>query len=307
MLETTHVGESQPQVKDYDFRRQDELPPADIEDFSAIQRTFCERFAAELSGYLRREFSIKLGDVRQLSWNSYARGLTDPSCFLLLRSRAIGSYGVLELGPSFVFSILEFLLGGTTDSPAGVARELTAIEKKLLRGVFNAAQARLREAWSANGPDFEMESVISSPAAATGIPAGEPMVVTEFLVTVDGISGHMCLAVPATFVRQHRPDPDTMAVSVPNSCPPEGSGTILKLIQKGAVRADTRLSGATIRVRDLVALERDDVLNLGRPVSAPLTMSINGVEIYTGFIAPAHGKRSFAIQSVNREKPSPSF
>jgi flagellar motor switch protein FliM len=291
-------------VTDFDFRRIDQLPQADILDFCNVQQEFAERLATELSGYLRVEFSIKLQDVRQLTWGAYSARLTSPACLMLLRSEAMPGYGVLELGPAFVFTVLEILLGGRTDLVPDTARELTAIEKKLLAPLFRSTQQRLREAWSVEGPNFELESVIGLPSAATGLSQDDPIVLAEFTSKAGGVNGHLCLAVPARFVRQRRQNSDNTVPAVTNLRRPGETGGILARIQAGMVRAETLLTKASIRIGDLAALQPGDVLNLGYAVSAPLSMCVNGAEVYSGFIVPAGDKRAFSIHSTRVKDPN---
>jgi flagellar motor switch protein FliM len=284
-------------VIEFDFRKRDDLPPADIQDFRAVQEAFARELGDALSRYFRKEFSISLAAIQQLTWARYSERFTEPACLMLLRSQVLPGFGAIEVGQTFVFSVLETLLGGTSERGSGPSRELTSIEKKLLARFFQSIQRQLQHVWDAGGPEFVLEAVIGSPGEAIGrILAEEPLVVAEFVVKADGTEGHMCLAVPKTFVRQHRQNPDTVAAST-NTRPPWGAGPILKQLRKGTVRAETVLTKATIRMGDLRALAPGDVINLDYPISSPLAICINGAEIFSGFIVPAGGKRAFAIQS----------
>jgi len=294
-------------VTDFDFRRLDQLPTADIQEFRTVQETFAERLATELSSHLRAEFSISLQDVRQLTWGDYAGRFASPSCLLLLRAQSLAGYGAVELAPAFVFAVLEILLGGKTDRAPDTVRDLTLIEKKLLAAFFRSVQQRLQEAWSVEGPDFVLESVVSAPSSVVGISENDPIVLAEFLVKADGANSHLCLAVPARFVRRRRQNADTAAQSASNLRQPNDVDAILKRIRKGTVRAETMLTQASIRIGDLASLEAGDVLNLGYAVASPLSMCINGSEIYSGFIVPMGEKRAFSIESVIPRSSDPGL
>jgi flagellar motor switch protein FliM len=298
MTEPTIPLDTSQSVTDFDFRRLDQLPTTDIQDFRNVQEAFAERFAADLSGYLRTDFSIVLQDVRQLSWGAYAARFTSPACLMLLRAQVMAGYGAVELSPAFIFTVLEILLGGITDSAPNTSRELTKIEKKLLALFFRSLEDRLQEAWSEDGPAFVLESVVGAPGSVVGMSHDDPIVLAEFVVKAGGANGHLCLAVPARFVRRRRQNSDSTAPAVPNLRQPGDSEAILSRIRTGTVRAETRLTQASIRIGDLAALRSGDVLNLGHAVSSPLSMCVNGADVYCGFIVPVGGKRAFSIQSV---------
>ena len=220
---------------------------------------------------------------------------------MLLRSQTLPGYGALELGPGFVFAVLETLLGGKNSAHSSVSRELTAIEKKLLANFFLSAQRQLQQAWSVDGPEFLLDTVVASPMSVAGFSANDPIVLAEFGVKVDEALGHMCLAVPASFVRQRRQNVDPAVQGLSNFRQPWERGPLLKQLRKGTVRAETVLTKATIRVGDLAALEPGDILDLGYSISSPLSLCVNGTEVCSGYIVPTADKRAFSIQSMIAE------
>ncbi len=285
-------------VSDFDFHKMDRLPNADLDVFRRIQAAFAEGLATELTGYLRKEFSISLSSVRQMSWRTYTEHFNAPSCLMVLRAQATPGIGTLEVGPAFVFTILEILLGGKSDSPLDTSRELTSIEKKLLAAFFRSVQRRLHAAWSTDGPDFVLDSVVSGPARVGGVSAEDPILLAEFLVKADGVDGHMGLTVPARFVRQRRLSPDSPPHLPTSLRHPEHTNRMLKQLQPGSVRVDTKLLHTTLRIADLAALQPGDLLNLGHPISSPVSLCVNGFETYSGFIVPIGDKRGFSIESI---------
>jgi flagellar motor switch protein FliM len=58
------------------------------------------------------------------------------------------------------------------------------------------------------------------------------------------------------------------------------------------------MSGASVSLRNLAALEAEDILALNQRVDRPLTLRVNGVEKYEGRIIPLQGRRGFAVNGL---------
>lgn len=289
-----------PAVSEFDFRRQDVAGGTDLGEFLAGQAAFAKNLSSELSEYLGTPFKIELQKIRQLSWQDFQKELESPTCLLVLDLKPLVGYGVLELGSQFVLSVLEILLGATPEGRAQNQREPTAIEKKLLDGMFKLVVKRLSESWSSDRAKPSLDSVVYQAAAANQISAQEAMAIAELQVDIEGRSGVIRSAFPVGLVKPARQTSGTEPVNKPIPRSIHDERRLLERISPGKVRAQISLSSATMKLSDLAGLEPGDVLDLRYPVDAPLTLSVNGVEKFEGFVVPANNKRSFAIRGVPR-------
>jgi len=76
---------------------------------------------------------------------------------------------------------------------------------------------------------------------------------------------------------------------------------ILKLIKPSMLNLDTRLSGPTLRVEDLLEIEVEDVLTFDYPVNRPLDLTVNGVLKYRGSVINTGRNRGYEVS--NSYKP----
>jgi len=287
-------------VTELDFRQMGQLPNSDLQEFRGIQEVFAQQFGAELSTHLRKEFSITLQDIRQMTWGQYCDQSSTAACLLVSSLPSQRGHAVLELGLSFVFSVLEILLGGKAGPAFEASRELTAIERRLLNRFFESALQHLREAWTTDEPAFVLDSVISHPAAGITVARQDTFILAEFLVTGAGHAGHIRLVVPARFVRSRRQETGTEDTARPVLRQAGAEGRILNRIGSGKVLVEVALRQATIKIGDLAALKPGDVLDLAHPVTSPCSMLVNAVEAYSGGVVPVGRRRAFAIHGTGK-------
>ena len=73
---------------------------------------------------------------------------------------------------------------------------------------------------------------------------------------------------------------------------------ILKLIKPSMLNLDTRLSGPTLRVEDLLDIEVDDVLTFDYPVNRALDLTVNGVLKYRGNVINTGRNRGYEVAAA---------
>ncbi|MEO8099762.1 MAG: FliM/FliN family flagellar motor switch protein [Acidobacteriota bacterium] len=276
-------------------------PCANMREFRNLQEECARRLGTGLSAYLRKPTSVMLQNVRHITWAEYCAQAKTPTCLLVTSLSPHPGIGTVELAPSLVFSALAGLLGDNEETPSAASRELTAIERRLLDRLFHLVLKYLRETWPEDGPSFALESVLSE-ISTVGIVGQEGIALVEFAVNGEGLSGFICLTVPARFARPRRQEFGADEVSGPVLRKMGDGKQILRRVQTGKVRVETVLTGTTIKISDLADLEPGDVLGLSQTVTTPLSLHINGAEAYTGFIVPAGQRRAFAIQALGKRE-----
>ncbi len=111
------------------------------------QEEFVNRLAAQLSRYLRLEFSLKLTGLEMPSYQTLAAGWTDASYFSLFKLDPVRGVSILEIPPELGLTMVDCLMGGR-GAPPDSARELSEIERALLGPVEQLILAEWCAHWS---------------------------------------------------------------------------------------------------------------------------------------------------------------
>jgi flagellar motor switch protein FliM len=283
----------------FDFRRPDRIPKSQVRAIHLLHDTFVRNLVSSLSAYLRSYLTVNLVSVEQLSYAEFLDGLPSPTCIVSLGLRPYDGNGALELNPSLVFPILEMLLGGTGKSSPAIQRDITEIEQKLLDGLFRIILQDLREAWKGvTSVEFTIEAMETEPQLLHLLAPNEAVVAVGVEVRIGDTVGMMNIAMPSIVIKMMRGKFDQQW-SVRKSRPNDAEqGRLLRILRSSAFTIEGRLSGASLTVRDMLALSEGRLLALDYPIDRPLELLINGAARFTGRVVAAGSKRGFLIEAV---------
>src|SRR5579864_7279373 len=241
-----HRRES-PAVK-FDFRRPDRIPKSQVRAIHLLHDTFVRNLVSSLSAYLRSYLTVNLVSVEQLSYAEFLDGLPSPTCIVSLGLSPYDGNGVLELGPSLVFPVLEMLLGGTGKSTNAVQRGLTEIEQKLLDGLIRIILQDLREAWKGvTEVEFTVEAVETEPQLVRVMPPNEAVVTIGVEVNIGETVGMMNIALPSIVIKMMRHKFDQQWL-VRKSRSDGEQARFLDRLREAAIALEARLEGLSISV-----------------------------------------------------------
>jgi flagellar motor switch protein FliM len=251
---------------------------------------------SSLSAYLRTYLVVNLVSVEQLSYAEFLEGLPSPTCMASLGLRPYEGNAVLEINPSLVFPILEILLGGTGKVSTSIQREVTEIEQNLMDGLLRIVLHDLREAWkTVTNIDFTIQSVDTEPQFLQVMAPNEAVVAVGIEMRIGESAGLMNIAMPSLMIKMMRQKFDQQwSVRKSESTAGEQS-RVLELIKPSRVEVDVRLPAQNIHARDLVALQRGDVLAFDMPVEHTLDVVLNGRRQFGGHVVNTGRKRAAIV------------
>ncbi len=283
----------------YDFRRPDRIAKDQLRAIHLLHENFARSLASSLSAYLRAYVAVNLISVEQLSFMEFSQCLPSPTCLVSLGMRPCEGNGVLEINPSLVFPILEMLLGGNGKYPTKINRELTEIEQSILEGLFRIMLHDLKLSWQSVTPvDFTIESHETDPQLMQILAPNEAVVAVSMEVRIGDNAGMMNIGIPSIVVKMLRHKFDQQWSLRKSESTETEQARILKLIKPSMLNLDTRLSGPTLRVEDLLDIKVDDVLTFDYPVNRPLDLTVNGVLKYRGSVINTGRNRGYEVSNT---------
>ena len=289
-------AEAAAKAEPYDFRRTDRIAKDQLRTIHTLHDNFARSLASSLSAYLRSYIVVNLISVEQLSFMEFTQSLPSPTSLISLTMRPYDGNALLELNPTLVFPILEMLLGGTGKTSAGIQREITEIEQTILDGLLRVILNDLRNAWMAvTEMEFSIESHETEPQLLQILAQNEAIVAISIEVRIGDISGLMNIGIPSILVKmlrqkfdQHRTVRRTLATDDEHS-------RVLRLIGPAKLHLDARLTGPTLGLESLLALDQGDILTFDHPVNRPVDLLVNGKLKYRGGVMVLGPKRALRI------------
>jgi flagellar motor switch protein FliM len=285
-----------PPIQPFDFRRPDRISKSQLKAICTLHEVVAKNIASSLSAYLRAYLTARLMSVEQLTYDEFRERLSSPSCLLSLSLQPYESNAVLEIDPALIFPFVEIVLGGSGKQSPQFNREATEIELKLLDSLFNIVLRDFQGAWKTVGNiEFSLDSVETDTHTLRVLGPQEAVVAIEMEIQIGEARGSMRFAIPSVIIRMMRQKFDKQSLLRKAEPNPLRRARTLRRLYPSLVRMEASLPGFDIALRDLLALEVGDVLDVQRPVRTPVIVTVNGKAKYEGRMLAADGKRAIEI------------
>lgn len=216
--------------------------------------------------------------------------------------------GYLIFPPSLLFRVLDILLATpeqTTshDSADPSQRSVTGIELYILREFFEVFARSLRAAWAPVYPAAfsQLPPRPDDDTAAASEAGDDSALVLSTSIELAGLTTDVHLILP-TFLARMAHLKSAGATGRDGSGEPAGS--IIQCLGGASLNIDAVLQGASIRIRDLLAMAPGQILTLGNSEDSSLECLVNGRRQFTGMLVPSGSQCAFRIDSLTGQTES---
>jgi len=136
------------EIKDYDENIRPMLfSKKHIREIMIIHEKFALMAMKSLSDQLRSQVTLSVASVDQLYMGEFNRCIPVPGVLALVSLEPFKGYAVIEIDPSLTSAIIN-KIGGGNKKRHEQWYALTAIQKKIIEGIFDCILENLRNAWS---------------------------------------------------------------------------------------------------------------------------------------------------------------
>jgi flagellar motor switch protein FliM len=290
-------GDRSRRVRNMDFRRPSKFNRDQLQTLEMLHDTFARLGGTYLSGALRCVADITVLGAEQVTYGEFISSLPVPALTAVVELEPLGTNAICAFDLPLVFTAIDRLLGGVGGT-AHRLRELTDIEMSLSRTLVTSLLGELSTSWSELvGVDFRLRNFEMNPQFAQIAPPTELSVLLSFQLRVHETSGVMALCLPYRSIEQVV---SKLTVSSYFQGGRTGGPTLSLDDYVGDVDIELRaeVGACDLRIDDVLALRRDDVIKLGVPVEQGVTLMAGPASLYRAF--PGAHRRSLAVQIQER-------
>ena len=269
-------------VRAYDFNRPHSISRRFEQNLENIAEQFSRIATVSFTSLLRSNVSVEFQGVQLKSFGEFREALPRPTCLAGLTLRPLTGQSVLHLDIGLCFVILKKLMGGRADSEERV-RAFTEIE----RGIFSHFIGRIVElVRNASSKLVELNPEIvtleNNPDYVSGIPVGETMAGLRFRIRLEAVEGVLELAMPLSSFGPVRDifDPEEHIELRSSNEMAQDRRQILDMIQATDSELVVRMGEVDMSLDRVLALREGDLLHLPQTVDSPLTVLIEGREVF---------------------------
>ena len=250
-------------VNTYDFRHPARVSKDQLRTLQNLHDNFSRLLSATFSTLQHTVIEVNLVSVDQITYSEFIMSLSSPSCTYTFRMEPLDGIAIIDFSQSVVFSFVDRLFGGRGTSIV-TEREITWIEKSVMNNIINRTLRDLERTWERIIPlECNVEMLETNPEFVQVVPSSETVVLISFELKSENVSGLINLCYPYVSIEpialrlggQH-------LVSSSKEVPREELLKNRKRIRVFDTTLRACLGSATVTVRDLVNLRKNDVITL---------------------------------------------
>lgn len=287
-------------VMPYDLTSQDRIIRGRMPTLDMTNEKFSRAFRTTLSALLRKVTSVSAISVDMIKFGEFLKTLPVPTSLHLFRLDPLRGSGLIVFEAKIIFMLVDILFGGTGKDTFKVeGREFTAIEGNVIRRVVINVLTDLEKAWKSlidikmTYQRSEMNPQFVYIASPTDV-----VIVVNFEIEVESSAGMMTLCLPYAALEPIR---DKLQAGF-QSEQMEADQALVERFKKNILRSNVEivveLGSTQISTRDVVHLQRGDVIQLDESVSSPLTIMVEGVKKFSGNPAIYRGNQAVQISEI---------
>ena len=288
---TTYEGE----VTLYDFANQERVIRGRMPSLEMVNERYARLFRNSLFKLLRRGTEVTVSSVQMLKYSEYVYSLVIPTSLTVVKIHPLRGNILLVMDPKLVFTVVDSFFGGNGRFEAKIeGRDFAPTELRLIQRMMDMSFVDLEQAWKpVMGVKPEYVSTEVNPQFANIVGPNEVVVVTTFMVEVEGVGGEFHIAIPYTTLEPIRDRLDTVLHTESSESDEHWSNALRDELEQSTVTLSCRLAHTELSLRDVMELKAGDVIPID--VSKPATLCAEGIPVLKGKIGKLQGNNSVAI------------
>jgi flagellar motor switch protein FliM len=291
-------------AKSYDFNRPHSISRRFEQNLRNIAEQFARNATVTLTSVLRSNVSIDFEALKLRSFAEMRDTMPRPACLAATTMKPLNGQQLLQLELNLCFVILKKLMGGRPETEDRV-RAFTEIE----RGIFSHFVGRLLETLKGAMSRLldiqpELVALENNPDYISGIPAAETLAELRFRVRLEAVEGSIQIAFPLNSFAPVRDvfDPEEHVEVRSTDEVNQDRTQILDMIQSTSSELVVQMGELNVSLDRVLSLQEGDLLHLPQAVDSPLTVLIEGREVFLGEAGRVKQNRAVKlVQKLEKE------
>jgi flagellar motor switch protein FliM len=254
-------------IRAYDIGRQERIVRGRMPTLELINERFARQLRIGLFNFMRKNAEISVGSVRVVKYSEFIRNLVVPTNLNLVLAKPLRGVALIVIEPTLVFQVVDHLFGGSGRFHTRVeGRDFTPTEMRTIQRLLQVIFSELQRAWEPVYPlNFEyVRSEMNTQFAPIATPS-EVVVATSFGVDLGNGSSEFHVCMPYAMLEPIR----KLIYSSVQADRSETDNRWVEMLTSQVYGADVEveatLAHATLKVKELLQLQRGDVISLDLP------------------------------------------
>jgi len=289
---------NQKEVIPYDFRLPNRISKNQLRTLRNIHEAFAEGLAAFFVSKLQTITNVNVTSVDQIYYSEYVLSVASPACLFTFEIADVDIKGIIEFSPELAFTLVERLLGG---NGTGMKQTnlITPIEQKILGVVVEKSMEELQKAWQAiDNYEFKFDRFEPDIDFAQITSPSESVLLISFEIGFGEMSYLMniCFATYAFDPILSKISSQKFSSIRPSKYKGTTSQEILaNKIYEAEVPLKIEFGKSKIMLKELLALEKGDLVKLDTKTTDEVKIRIDNEEIMFGKVGVVNNKKAVKV------------
>ena len=268
-----------------------------LKDYDLILDSFARNYALSLSTRFQRAAHINLEAMESMTFEALLQRLSGRGAIGVLQLEPLTGGALLVFDEQLSFSLVEMVLGGTSDSqPLVPSRGMSAIELNVIRDVISSGCPELNKGFSQlQKIESSLVEVVSNLRLLNFVSPETGIVAARFKVAIDSLEGDITLVIPHSALEPLQKKHQIKAVPISATQNSKWQAMVCKELDHMDVEIEAILATLSLRVRDILNFQVGDVIDLGCKPDAPLKVMIEKRPKFLGMAGVQGGKKAIRI------------
>ena len=293
----TDVPENAEGLQVYDFSTKSAPYHQRMPALGIINERFISFINSDLSDATGSGIDISVSEVDSVRYGEFCRSLPLPASLNIFKMKPLRGFAMLVLEGPLVFSFVDIFFGGKCSTHVKLeGRSFTAIEAKIIERIVKIVLQDYERAWS-DVHDLEMEySRTEVDPQFAGIAKPDDMIITtRFNVEIGNFSGSMSICVPYNTLETIKADLSQNYKTENVEVDSPWRKFIEKKLKDIELNLHCTLGMTTITGRELLGMQKDDVILLDQRVNEPVGIYVGDSPKLLGFPGSVNNKKAIRI------------
>ncbi|MFQ5449135.1 MAG: flagellar motor switch protein FliM [Nitrospinaceae bacterium] len=286
-------------VVPFDLTSQEKIIRGRLPTLDIINQMFSRLFRSTFSTLMRKSADVSVVSTETLKFGEFLRSLPVPSSLHIFRMEPFRGHGLMVVESKLVFSVVDNFFGGSGTTEAKITgRDFSTIEIRMIKNVVLSAMEDLEKAWKP--VHLVTTTYVRSevnPQFAAIVPPTDVVLVLTFDIELETISGTFTICLPYAAIEPVLPKLKAQFQSEEMEVDQVWAHRLKTELLCTEVEAVAELGTTQITPGQLLKWKVGDTITLGRDVTDPLILKIEGVPKFKGFPGVSRGNKAIQIEN----------
>lgn len=302
------VQENTQKIREYDFKSPKKFTKEQLKSLDSLHQTFSKMLASYLSGTLRTVCDVEVIQIEEQRYYEYSNALPDNSLTGLVGicpgdKRYDDSTMILDLSTNLGFYMIGRVLGGP-EVESSFDRSYTDIEIAILSNIFEKITQRIEATWNRNLQITARLNGIETNSRLLQVFAPEDIVVIIVLSIKIGekTDGTLSICLSAEFLEEVIETFSMRFETYSKRQDPQKEEAKKRLLLENVCESDMEIKVVfdelKLELRDIVQLQKDDIIPLGKSIESNVLVSIGKVPWFSAKPGETKQKKAVKLQNI---------